>query len=76
MSVAELKHETDPTAIDILQAAIDRIESGEYFTAVAVLLVTPGAVEYPSVGTRIGLLAAAHRLTHRIDILMDEVLEP
>lgn len=65
----------DEAKIDIVRGVLERLESGEQFTALAILLADGKRFEGPYDGWHFELLTAAARFMHRINLKMDETVE-
>jgi hypothetical protein len=65
----------DAAKIEIVRGVLARLEAGEQFTGLAILLADNHQYEAPYDGMMFELLTAAVRFQHRINLAMDRKLE-
>lgn len=62
----------DETKIQIVRGILERLEAGEQFTGMAVVIADSKGFETPFDGKLFEILTGAVRLAHRMNRLMDE----
>jgi len=67
-------HAPDEKKIALVREVLARLEAGEQFTGLAILLADGRQFEAPYDGYHFELLTAATRLIHRLNLAMDAKL--
>ena len=65
----------DEAKLALVRSVLDRLEAGEQFTGLAILLADNQQYEAPYDGKFFELLTAAVRFQHRMNMKMDEGLD-